>query len=214
MPIHDWTRVDDGAFYDFHLGWIMAIRTALNTGVLPDDFYALAEPAGDIAPRMLPLGRPRELFAGDGNLRHLVIRNLSSGQIVAVVEVVSPSEDPNQQRWRLVQRAIDLLRQGTHLLVVDMLPRTPGNDQGIHGAIWRRMCDDESDLPIDAPLTLIAYAANEPLKAYVEPVRFRERLLEMPLFLTEGKYVPVPLERTCMEAWQGVPKHLRQTLEQ
>jgi hypothetical protein len=43
MPVHDWTRVDAGIFHDFHQGWIVAIRNALNAGLLPDDFYALAE---------------------------------------------------------------------------------------------------------------------------------------------------------------------------
>lgn len=43
MPIHDWTRVDAGIFHDFHHGWIEEIKRALNAGLLPDDYYALAE---------------------------------------------------------------------------------------------------------------------------------------------------------------------------
>lgn len=43
MPIHDWTRVNAGVFHDFHQRWIGAIRDALNGGLLPNDFYALAE---------------------------------------------------------------------------------------------------------------------------------------------------------------------------
>ena len=43
MPVHDWTRVDAGIFHDFHQRWIGAIRDALNEGLLPDEFYALAE---------------------------------------------------------------------------------------------------------------------------------------------------------------------------
>ncbi len=43
MPIHDWTRVDAGIFHDFHQGWIISIRNSLNAGLLPNDFYALAE---------------------------------------------------------------------------------------------------------------------------------------------------------------------------
>jgi hypothetical protein len=43
MPVHDWTRVDDGIFHDFHTVWIGQIRTALNSGLLPNDYYALAE---------------------------------------------------------------------------------------------------------------------------------------------------------------------------
>ena len=43
MPIHDWTRVDAGIFHDFHHEWISTIRRALNDGLLPTDYYALAE---------------------------------------------------------------------------------------------------------------------------------------------------------------------------
>lgn len=43
MPVHDWTRVVAGIFHDFHQRWIGAIRDALNEGLLPEGFYALAE---------------------------------------------------------------------------------------------------------------------------------------------------------------------------
>src|SRR5687768_5379764 len=43
MRIHDWSRVDDGVFHDFHCRWIVAIRDALKEGLLPPDFYAMAE---------------------------------------------------------------------------------------------------------------------------------------------------------------------------
>ena len=43
MPIHDWTRVFDGAFHDFHLAWIAELRTTLNSGLLPPDYYAMVE---------------------------------------------------------------------------------------------------------------------------------------------------------------------------
>jgi len=43
MPIHDWARVPDGIFHDFHHAWIEEIKRALNRGVLPGDYYALAE---------------------------------------------------------------------------------------------------------------------------------------------------------------------------
>lgn len=43
MPIHDWTRVAAGIFHDIHHDWIFTIKHALNQGVLPPDYYALAE---------------------------------------------------------------------------------------------------------------------------------------------------------------------------
>ena len=42
MPVHDWARVIAGIFHDFHQTWIPEIKNALNGGILPDGFYALA----------------------------------------------------------------------------------------------------------------------------------------------------------------------------
>jgi hypothetical protein len=43
MPIHDWTRVDAGLFHDFHQSWTIALRNAMNAGLLPSDYFALVE---------------------------------------------------------------------------------------------------------------------------------------------------------------------------
>ncbi|MEX0715196.1 MAG: DUF4058 family protein [Planctomycetaceae bacterium] len=59
MPVHDWTRVSAGTFHDFHLSWIAHLKEALNNGLLPPDYYALAEQqAGEIAPDVLALHAP------------------------------------------------------------------------------------------------------------------------------------------------------------
>src|SRR6266849_768005 len=43
MPVHDWTLVEAGIFHDLHVAWIPEIRKALNGGLLPEGYYALAE---------------------------------------------------------------------------------------------------------------------------------------------------------------------------
>ncbi len=43
MPTHDWTKVEAGIFHDFHHAWIEEIKRALNGGLLPVVYYALAE---------------------------------------------------------------------------------------------------------------------------------------------------------------------------
>ena len=43
MPVHNWSRVAAGIFHDFHHEWISAIKRCLNHGLLPADYYALAE---------------------------------------------------------------------------------------------------------------------------------------------------------------------------
>ncbi len=59
MPIHDWTRVDAGIFHDFHHSWIEEIKRALNRGLLPGVYYALAEQiTGNLGPGVLTLHYP------------------------------------------------------------------------------------------------------------------------------------------------------------
>jgi Protein of unknown function (DUF4058) len=56
MPIHDWTRVPAGIFHDFHHAWIEEIKRCLNAGLLPEDYYALAEQtAAGFGPDVLTL---------------------------------------------------------------------------------------------------------------------------------------------------------------
>jgi hypothetical protein len=49
MPVHDWTRVDDGTFHAFHTVWISELMKSLNGGILPSGYYAMAE---QVAERM------------------------------------------------------------------------------------------------------------------------------------------------------------------
>ncbi len=43
MPLHDWTRVEAGIFPHFHVTWVPELSNALNGGLLPQGYYALAE---------------------------------------------------------------------------------------------------------------------------------------------------------------------------
>lgn len=43
MPVHDWTRVEAGIFHALHVAWIGEIQKSLNGGLLPKNYYALAE---------------------------------------------------------------------------------------------------------------------------------------------------------------------------
>jgi hypothetical protein len=59
MPVHDWTRVHAGIFHDFHHSWIEEIKRSLNRGLLPPQYYALAEQiTGGFGPDVLTLSRP------------------------------------------------------------------------------------------------------------------------------------------------------------
>lgn len=119
MPVHDWTRVDAGIFHAFHVAWIPEIQKSLNTGVLPNGFYAMAEqhigigiadvltlhvnPAsGELEPahqwtggvalaEAPPRVQRRQTLqqALRGRRRTLAIRHVSGHRLVAMVEIVS-----------------------------------------------------------------------------------------------------------------------------
>src|SRR4051812_1524829 len=68
MPAHDWTRVDAGIFHDFHHAWIEDIKRALNGGILPADYYALAEQhAAGFGPDVVTLELKSDGENGNGN---------------------------------------------------------------------------------------------------------------------------------------------------
>jgi len=126
MPIHDWTRVDAGIFHHFHQRWIAAICDVLNDGILPEDYYALAEQyAGERIPDVLTLrGKPEngQLVRANGSpsstaertrpkTRYVVeseseaylrkknrvaVRHVSDDRIVALIEIVSPGNKSSQ----------------------------------------------------------------------------------------------------------------------
>ncbi len=241
MPIHDWSRVDPGVFHDFHQAWTIAIRNALNAGGLPPGFFAMAEqiiggpipdvvtlkrrptpaeapqPGGGVAVAEAP---PRarfvtsveeDLYARRAN-RIAVKHRL--GQVVAVIEIVSPGNKSGLHALRsFVEKAYELLRQGINLLVVDLFPRSPRDPQGIHKAIWDEIRDEPFELPADKPLTVAAYSAGLPMTAYVEPVAVGDPLPGLPIFLDAATYVPAPLETTYEATWATCPDALKEAAE-
>ncbi len=252
MPIHDWTRVNAGIFHDFHHEWISTLKRALNAGLLPPDYYALAEQiAGGLGPDVLTLENvhpnpnpvkgngpaatresdrggvavatvpPRVRFTAAAELeqyarkrKRIAIRHSSDDQVVAFIEIVSPGNKANRHALRsFVDKAVELLDAGIHLLVLDLFPPGPRDPQGIHAAIWSAIIDDDFQLPPDKPLTTVGYSAGEVKRAYIEPVAVGDALPEMPLFLEPDIYISVPLEASYRAAFDAVPKRWREVLE-
>ena len=66
MPVHDWRRVIAGTFHHFHQTWITEISNALNGGLLPNGYYAMAEQvAGGPHPDVLTLEAVPEIESAD-----------------------------------------------------------------------------------------------------------------------------------------------------
>ena len=137
------------------------------------------------------------------------------GQVVAVVEIVSPGNKASNNELRtFVEKTSNLIAQGVHLLVIDLFPPSKRDPQGIHKAIWDEFVEEDFELPADQRLTLAAYDAGPPPVAYVEPVAVGQPLPDMPLFLKPEFYVPAPLEDTYRTTWDDFfPAALKGLLE-
>jgi hypothetical protein len=242
MPVHDWTRVSAGTFHHFHLEWIADLSRVLNNGLLPPHYYAMAEQiAGEFGPDVLTLqlpptntaiaeeppggvalsvAPPRVLFraraepdAYAAKARTIVIRHTSDHRIIAMVEIVSPgNKSARHALRRFVNKALQILRSGIHLVVVDLFPPSVRDPEGIHKAIWDDVIDNDFTPPSDKTLTLASYIGSPVPEYFVEPVAIGESLPDMPLFLTSEVYIPLPLERTYESAWAAVPAYWREVL--
>jgi Protein of unknown function (DUF4058) len=241
MPIHDWTRVDAGLFHSFHQQWIGALCAALNTGALPPDYFALAEqriqgPIPDVltlkltssgqeagngvtglavatAPPRARLIRRSEAEVYARKADRITVRH-RHGDVVAVIEIVSPGNKASRGEFRaFVQKSADLVRQGIHLLVIDLFPPGKRDPQGVAKAVWDEFEEDDVDLALDKPLLFAAFDAGPPRVYYAEPVAVGDVLPEMPIFLKPEIYVPTPLEATYQATWKVFPAALKGLLE-
>jgi hypothetical protein len=146
--------------------------------------------------------------------RSVVVRRTNGDRVVAVVEIVSPGNKGSRYAIRaFVNKSVDYLNAGVHLLILDLFPPTPRDPQGIHPVIWSEVIDRPFVLPGDKRLTLAAYFAGLPKEAFVQPVAVGDRLPDMALFLTPELFVDVPLERTYEAAWAEVPRRWQQVLD-
>jgi hypothetical protein len=144
----------------------------------------------------------------------VVIRHSSNHRVVAIVEIVSPGNKASEFALNaFVKKAYEFISSGIHLLVIDLLPPTPRDPEGIHAAIWSAFDHRPFALPQDKPLTLAAYSAGPMPECFVEPVAVGDVLPDMPVFLQPEIYVPLPLDETYTAAFAGVPEVWRRVLE-
>ncbi len=177
-----------------------------------------ANGAGGLAVAAAP---PRVRFLDEAEMddyvlkrRTLVVRHASGDRIVALLEIVSPGNKAARNALRsFVEKAVEALYRGYHLLIVDLFPPGRRDPQGIHAVIWNEFAETAFEPPPGEPLTLAAYSAGLKKRAYVEPTAVGRALIDMPLFLEPDIYVNVPLEATYQAAYRGVPRRWRAVLE-
>jgi hypothetical protein len=240
VPIHDWTLVDARLFHAFHYQWISALCDALNAGGLPPGYFALpeqsirgpipdvltlelapaaTEPDGSGPGRSVAAAPPRArlirraeetIYARKSNRVAVHHRH---GEVVAIVEVISPGNKASRAELRtFAEKSADLIMQGVHLLVIDLFPPGKRDPEGIHKAIWDQFEEQDIETTPNKPLTLASYDAGPPPAAYVEWVAVGDVLPDMPIFLKPEFYVPAPLEATYESTWARFPAPMKKLL--
>jgi hypothetical protein len=238
MPIHDWTRVDAGLFHHFHQDWTIEICRTLNRGLLPLDYLVMTDqwvegpdsdmitvrecgftvPGGlamaDAPPRARQVARVESDAAAYAQRANRIVVRHQLGPVVAAIEVVSPGNKDSRHTIRaFTAKAIDFLRGGVNLVVIDLFPPTPRDPAGTHQVIWDELSGVPFEpRPADKPLTVASYDAGGGLTAYVDPVAVGDDLPDAALFLAPGWYVTIPLERTYQASWDVTPRAIRELL--
>ena len=244
MPMHDWTRVRAGTYHNFHVLWMSSITNRLNAGLLPPNYFAMAEQiVGGPEPDVVALqtgrgpGGPPESNGGVAlapletktrfvlsvtpeqeryarKTNHVIIRH-EHGDVVAVIELVSPgNKDRRKALYQFVDKTVELLQQRVNLLVIDPFPPGAQDPEGLPAVIWSEFSDETFELPADKPLSLAAFQAEPVKTAYIETIAVGDPLPDMPLFLHEESGIEVPLEETYQMTWDVLPGALRELLDQ
>ena len=174
-----------------------ALAEQLTSGYGPDVLTLegpWASPVGDIedAPGGVALAevKPKvtfhtrseeDLYATKAN--RIAIRHLSNHRVVAVIEIVSPGNKSTHGAIRtFVEKAVELLRNGIHLMILDPFPPGPRDPQGIHPLIWQEIDICNFELPKGRLLTMASYLSGFYKEAYIEPIAVALSCRKCPCF--------------------------------
>jgi len=192
---------------------VLALRSPASNGPTPAADGAAGGVAVAVTPPRVRFHMKPEANRYAARAKAVVVRHVSQHQVVAMLEVLSPGNKNNQNgRNAFVRKAREALAAGVHLLLADLFPPSARDPHGIHRAVWGDDCGADFALPVDKPLTCVAYVGGAGAEAFIEPVAVGDSQPEMPLFLTADVYVPVPLEATYQAAGDGMPAYWRDVL--
>lgn len=210
MPVHDWTRVYAGLFHDFHQSWAVHTKNAMNAGLLPTGMTALVE--RDARPAKSDQSS-KERYA---DLANQIVVKHKLGRTVAVIEIVSPGNKDSKRAFKeFIDKTLQFINAGVHLLVVDLFPPTKRDPFGMHRAIWDEFEDEDElfEFPPGKDRILASYDAGREKAAYVEPIAVGDVMPDMPLFLFEGGHIKVPLAAAYETTWSVLPRDLQVIVE-
>lgn len=135
-----------------------------------DDEWKGEPISGAIAAAVAPPRVRQSEFIEEENFarrqRSIVVHHASDDRIVALIEIVSDGNKSSRREIRsFVDKAVDLLERGYHLLLIDLQPRTSRDPDGIHAVIWSEFQGKPKPTPADKRMLLASYDAGPPTKA-------------------------------------------------
>lgn len=196
MPVHDWTPDLDWVFWDFRMAWLVHLKEALSTGVLPTQYVAM------IDVRLCPNDRPE---------RRITIHSATDRKCMAVIEIANTRDKENEARFvALTDRLARCLHDRIHVTVIDLLPYGP-RAEGLHSRIGKLLGmpkPDEDAMP-DHSLCAAGYQASRPSRAVVNQLKAGEAVPPTPLWADDSVQVDLPLEETYMLTFDRLPAEVR-----
>jgi hypothetical protein len=134
------------------------------------------------------------------------------GRIIAVIDV-SPGNKDGRAVRSFVEKTVDFLYTGVHVLIIDLFPPTARDPLGLHKLIWDEFKEEDFALPEGKDRVLASYETGAIHASYVEVIGVGDALPEMPLFLANDVHIAVPLEATYQATWGASPEEYRIAVE-
>lgn len=242
MRLHDWTAVPVDEFPEFHSSWITHLKDALNRGVLPSQYGAVAERpttglgVADIStfhevgklveeseggllvethpPAVAEIAEPSDFVARQ---KRIAIRHAATKELVAIIEIVSPGNKSSvKRREQFVDKVVTALDQGIHVVVLDVTGPNAGCPNGLHYDIFQTF-ESEATVDESRPLLFVSYASDPGdggfgVRSYLDRCAANDPLPQTPLFLQPDRYVTLPLQETYERTIGGLPSFIRDRL--
>jgi hypothetical protein len=124
MPTHDWSRVEAGIFHDFHHAWIEEFKRVLNCGLLPREYYAMAERhTGSFGPDVLTL----QLAERGHGVRHVPPSEPANGGVTLAPPAVAVTDEAEIDYYHRKQNTVVVRHVTGHRIVAMIEIVSPGN---------------------------------------------------------------------------------------
>jgi len=84
---------------------------------------------------------------------------------------------------------------------------------GGHALLGADILPEQFEAPPGKPLTVASYIGGDLPTAYVESIGVGDALPSLPIFLSETRYIPAPLEVSYQQAWAVFPAILKEIID-